>query len=136
VKVLDFGLAKQFQLVEADEQTRSVVAQATHAGTIIGTAAYMSPEQATGRPAEASFGSSHVMEPHPAVIFPGMLVWPGLRPMSSGWRMCRTSRDRAMSTYDRSPVLDRRDECRGAEARSLSGDAMGASCSTWLRMVR
>jgi eukaryotic-like serine/threonine-protein kinase len=52
VKVLDFGLAKQFQSLGADEQTRSIAAQATQVGTIIGTAAYMSPEQATGHPAD------------------------------------------------------------------------------------
>ena len=52
VKVLDFGLAKQFQSLGADEQTRSIGPQATQAGTIIGTAAYMSPEQATGHPAD------------------------------------------------------------------------------------
>jgi Tol biopolymer transport system component/tRNA A-37 threonylcarbamoyl transferase component Bud32 len=52
VKVLDFGLAKQFQLLEASEETRTVAAQATQAGTIVGTAAYMSPEQATGHPVD------------------------------------------------------------------------------------
>ncbi len=43
VKVLDFGLAKRF----GDEDP---VAEATQPGTILGTPAYMSPEQARGRP--------------------------------------------------------------------------------------
>jgi Tol biopolymer transport system component/tRNA A-37 threonylcarbamoyl transferase component Bud32 len=52
VKVLDFGLAKQFQVLDAGDQTHTVTAQATQAGTIVGTAAYMSPEQATGHPVD------------------------------------------------------------------------------------
>ncbi|MDE3168282.1 MAG: protein kinase, partial [Acidobacteriota bacterium] len=49
VKLLDFGLAKLQQETQAGEDT---VTQ-TQAGTILGTAAYMSPEQAEGRPADA-----------------------------------------------------------------------------------
>src|SRR6185295_3020892 len=52
VKVLDFGLAKVF----ADESGASepfnsptLSLGATHAGVILGTAAYMSPEQARGK---------------------------------------------------------------------------------------
>jgi len=52
VKVLDFGLAKAF----ADEMPESELSQsptlsrdATRAGVILGTAAYMSPEQAKGK---------------------------------------------------------------------------------------
>ena len=49
VKVLDFGLAKQTPSFAADEETQSI---GTQVGTIMGTAAYMSPEQATGHAAD------------------------------------------------------------------------------------
>ena len=48
VKVLDFGLAKMSPTVEA-LATRTVVTQ-TADGTVLGTTAYMSPEQAEGKP--------------------------------------------------------------------------------------
>ncbi|MBN1567781.1 MAG: protein kinase [Acidobacteria bacterium] len=58
VKVLDFGLAK---LIESSQSTDTVTDD-TAKGSIIGTAAYMSPEQAEGKPIDArsdifSFGS-------------------------------------------------------------------------------
>src|SRR5258707_14332273 len=49
IKVLNLGRAK---LREADSQDATLTAE-TQAGTVLGTAAYMSPEQASGRPVDA-----------------------------------------------------------------------------------
>jgi len=55
VKVLDFGLAKAWQPDESDAnltQSPTLTAQMTAAGVLLGTAAYMSPEQARGKPVD------------------------------------------------------------------------------------
>jgi len=65
VKVLDFGLAKLGEDAQADafaETLHGDGASLTEAGTILGTVAYMSPEQADGKKVDArsdifSFGS-------------------------------------------------------------------------------
>ena len=54
VKVLDFGLAKAVEGETGSDPSQSptLTAAATQAGVIMGTAAYMSPEQAAGRVAD------------------------------------------------------------------------------------
>jgi serine/threonine-protein kinase len=55
VKVLDFGLAKAFARDGSDRdlsQLPTVTGGATREGTVLGTVAYMSPEQARGKPVD------------------------------------------------------------------------------------
>jgi len=53
VKVLDFGLAKFGPATPGGEHDSPVSTAVTHAGLILGSAAYMSPEQASGRTVDA-----------------------------------------------------------------------------------
>lgn len=62
VKILDFGLAKLLDPTDGAAEARTRSAPLTEAGLIVGTTAYMSPEQAEGRKVDArsdifSFGS-------------------------------------------------------------------------------
>jgi len=63
IKVLDFGLAKLTERSQiGEEESTQSIPPWTDEGTILGTASYMSPEQAAGKPVDArsdifSFGS-------------------------------------------------------------------------------
>jgi Tol biopolymer transport system component len=52
-KLADFGLAKLYEGTTPDAATRAVTETRTRPGVIIGTIAYMSPEQASGQPLDA-----------------------------------------------------------------------------------
>ncbi len=69
-KVLDFGLAKLVE-TEVSEEAQTDVRPATEEGIAVGTAAYMSPEQAQGNKVDArsdvfSFGSVLYERLHPS----------------------------------------------------------------------
>jgi len=62
VKVLDFGLATLAERSDRDGETRTVERALTRSGMVMGTVAYMSPEQARGEPLDGrtdlfSFGA-------------------------------------------------------------------------------
>ncbi|HEY7160767.1 MAG TPA: protein kinase, partial [Acidobacteriota bacterium] len=52
-KLLDFGLAKHFSKDEVSVTQKSTIEQLTSAGNVIGTVAYMSPEQIRGKDVDA-----------------------------------------------------------------------------------
>jgi Tol biopolymer transport system component/predicted Ser/Thr protein kinase len=62
IKILDFGLAKLLESTDSASDATTVAAPLTEARVLLGTAAYMSPEQAEGRKLDArsdifSFGA-------------------------------------------------------------------------------
>src|SRR4051794_32593829 len=48
IKILDFGLAKLIARTESDSSQLATAVEPTRSGMVIGTAGYMSPEQASG----------------------------------------------------------------------------------------
>lgn len=52
-KLADFGLAKLVESVAPDDETRTLI-ETTRPGVLLGTIAYMSPEQASGRAVDAA----------------------------------------------------------------------------------
>src|SRR5437016_3737521 len=50
IKILDFGLAKLAEPMPPGDETQTQDAALTEAGTVMGSAAYMSPEQAGAKP--------------------------------------------------------------------------------------
>jgi serine/threonine protein kinase len=52
VKILDFGLAKLAETPGSDISQLATTGEPTRPGVVLGTVAYMSPEQATGRPVD------------------------------------------------------------------------------------
>jgi serine/threonine protein kinase/Tol biopolymer transport system component len=53
VKVLDFGLAKLTERQDSSSEATTIALVNTEPGSVLGTAAYMSPEQAAGREVDA-----------------------------------------------------------------------------------
>ena len=53
VKILDFGLARMDEAVEAEAETGTLTPPVTETGVIMGTPGYMAPEQVKGRTADS-----------------------------------------------------------------------------------
>ncbi len=84
VKVLDFGLAKATEESSADADETATL-DATRSGVILGTASYMSPEQATG----------HVADRRADIWSFGVMLWEMLsgRRLFKGQSMAQTLAD-------------------------------------------
>lgn len=80
IKVLDFGLAKVMEEVRISAEAAQPTAALTTEGRIVGTVAYMSPEQAEGRP----------VDPRSDVFSLGILLYEmatGARPFTGDTQM-------------------------------------------------
>jgi len=110
VKVLDFGLAKLSKPVESPEAATRMIDARTTEGAIMGTAAYMSPEQAEGKEAG----------PRSDIFSFGALLYE----MATGQSAFRG--DTQMSTLsavlrdDPKPVMEIRDDAPGELSRIVA----------------
>ena len=119
VKVLDFGLAKALDPSPEGDPSYSptLTAAATQMGVIMGTAAYMSPEQARGKPVDTrsdiwAFGT---------VVFE----------MVSGPRISTRCSPRSSSGLVSTP--EEASPCGGRAVGSSSTCPVTTSCMPWIR---
>jgi eukaryotic-like serine/threonine-protein kinase len=164
VKVLDFGLAKMLETAPAPSalgMSPTLSVHATDVGVILGTATYMSPEQARGRPVDKRadvwafgcvlfemlagvrpFDGEHVTEAFAAVIHDEP-AWDVL-PENTPARVCavlerclqKDPKDRARDIGDVRLALDGAFESRIATTGTTpAADASMRSGSLWRRLA-
>ena len=101
VKVLDFGLARWAEAQpEHNDQTMTIDSDMTREGVVVGTAAYMSPEQAEGKP----------IDPRSDVFSLGVLFYEmitGRRPFMGETRMSTLT---SVLRDDPRPLIELRDD--------------------------
>jgi len=101
VKVLDFGLARWVETQpEHIDQTMTIDSDMTREGVVVGTAAYMSPEQAEGKP----------IDPRSDVFSLGVLLYEmitGRRPFTGETRMSTLT---SVLRDDPRPLVELRDD--------------------------
>ena len=123
IKVLDFGLAKLMERAPADA---TMTAVATRAGIVMGTAAYMSPEQAEGKPVDArsdvfSFG---------AVLYEMLAGTPAVHGIVGHRRHHRDPARHAAAPANRAA---RRSRGAQRDRRSLPGEEARLALRAWRR---
>ena len=116
VKVLDFGLAKALDTTPQGDASQSptLTAAATQMGVILGTAAYMSPEQARGKPVDMrtdvwSFGCLNRERAGDVLLLPVPVHGRSRRRrVQSRWDASAdcVSRVRGLRRAERPPLLD------------------------------
>ena len=103
VKVLDFGLAKLLEGALGSDATMAIAPHSTREGHILGTVAYMSPEQAEGKP----------VDPRSDVFSLGIILYEmitGERPFQGGTQISTLTailRDTPPAVHERKPMAPR-----------------------------